>query len=937
MSFDSWGGNSLADSDDVEGIIVRVDNQTILKHPLPTRNGRCGDVTSLQTGNRVGRTSGKDPTVLCWQTLDLELDLDGFLRVTWKGLDILSDYQTRFVPSRGQFVLAGRTGIVSEFVHVDNVRIQTDPTDITPQTGPSRSLRLANTGADWQTPILDATGVPLNDSFRAQLQYSDGVNIGPATWFAGDGFFAGDSIAVHDRNSDGVASLRIAILNRSGREVGISAPFVINIVPGLDQVAPPLELVDLKPFRISTENPRSRLADGLVAHFPFDGSAEESIGNVLQSLVSGANLTTDRFGTADAAYEFDGIDDVITVTDSTGVLDFGRSDFTLSLWFQTSHESPLQYLVAKRSQGTDAGYGLGLNQNQQALVYIADTADAPPHLRIEGAKPVDDGRWHHMVASFVRDAKVSIYLDQRLVVFEPIAPEFPLPSDKVPMTIGALPGALAHYSGKIDDLRFYDRALNRDEVRDLSRWPPFRVSLGDESRVVLRGDTIRWEVSIDPEPGDSQEVTYRWELNGERIAETNEPFLSLANVSDGDLGYYSVSVELDGEEVRSVARELLIGKQAQEIVWPDLTQVIAGEAEIPLGVIATSGLPVALEITSGPGQLIGDRLVVQNAGRVTLLATQPGDERYLPASDSVRQIEVLVRPHISAGTGGIVEIVPSNPTFRLGEELTLTAIPNENFGFIGWNDSHEGAPNPLTITVDEIPRVEARFELRWPLTLEQSPGGRIFSNPDQSQFPDNTKIDVLAIPDEGFRFDGWTGDVEGTRETAVFFIKAPTRISAIFVEALPRLSDLPEELWFSPNEDVRIEIQASGGGNEFQWFKDDTLIEGARDSVLLIPSVGNEDVGQYRVSVTNASNGVVSASTYLRLRPRLQFLLSELGLTIDVLGGEGGEEWQVEVSSDLRTWTPFDHVTLEATSEGPKASLAEIPVSEIGLFFRVVP
>ncbi|HVV70003.1 MAG TPA: hypothetical protein VHI52_00500, partial [Verrucomicrobiae bacterium] len=52
ISFDTWSGNTLPDGNDIEGIIVRVDNQTVIEHAEPTRNGACTDDTSMQTGPR---------------------------------------------------------------------------------------------------------------------------------------------------------------------------------------------------------------------------------------------------------------------------------------------------------------------------------------------------------------------------------------------------------------------------------------------------------------------------------------------------------------------------------------------------------------------------------------------------------------------------------------------------------------------------------------------------------------------------------------------------------------------------------------------------------------------------------------------------------------------------------------------------------------------
>lgn len=63
------------------------------------------------------------------------------------------------------------------------------------------------------------------------------------------------------------------------------------------------------------------LADGLVAHYKFDGNANDSSGNGNNGVVHGATLTTDRFGNANSAYKFDGEDDWIQVPNSTSLQD----------------------------------------------------------------------------------------------------------------------------------------------------------------------------------------------------------------------------------------------------------------------------------------------------------------------------------------------------------------------------------------------------------------------------------------------------------------------------------------------------------------------------------------------------------------------------------------------------------------------------------------
>lgn len=138
--FDTWSGNTLPDGADIEGIIVRLDNKTILRQDMPTRNGSCTDDTSLQTGPRNAQywtdanSAGTMPdaafmkdswTNLCWQPLKVALDKDAKLTITWKGRTILDHFQTSFFPSAGGIILAGRTGGADEHTHFDNLKLTT--------------------------------------------------------------------------------------------------------------------------------------------------------------------------------------------------------------------------------------------------------------------------------------------------------------------------------------------------------------------------------------------------------------------------------------------------------------------------------------------------------------------------------------------------------------------------------------------------------------------------------------------------------------------------------------------------------------------------------------------------------------------------------------------------------------------------------------------
>ncbi|HIA37228.1 MAG TPA: LamG domain-containing protein, partial [Flavobacteriales bacterium] len=59
--------------------------------------------------------------------------------------------------------------------------------------------------------------------------------------------------------------------------------------------------------------------DSLVGWWPFNGNANDESVNGNDGTVNGATLTTDRFGNANAAYDFDGVDDYIEIIDDPSI------------------------------------------------------------------------------------------------------------------------------------------------------------------------------------------------------------------------------------------------------------------------------------------------------------------------------------------------------------------------------------------------------------------------------------------------------------------------------------------------------------------------------------------------------------------------------------------------------------------------------------------
>ena len=91
----------------------------------------------------------------------------------------------------------------------------------------------------------------------------------------------------------------------------------------------------------------------------------------------------------------------------------------------------------------------------------------------------------------------------------------------------------------------------------------------------------------------------------------------------------------------AVQRTFVVAKVPQSITFGPLSQQRAGDAPFALAGTASSGLPVAYSLVSGPATLSGSIVTLTGWGTVTVRASQAGDAVYLSAADVVQSFFVV--------------------------------------------------------------------------------------------------------------------------------------------------------------------------------------------------------------------------------------------------------------------------------------------------------
>lgn len=208
------------------------------------------------------------------------------------------------------------------------------------------------------------------------------------------------------------------------------------------------------------------VSSGLIAHYCFDGNADDAVGTK-HSTVYGAALTTDRLGRANRAYYFDGVNDYIQMPSDI----WFSGDFTISGWIKVDSYKGFArfYEFGTGAPGDNVVYSptpTGWSATNDAFVIRRNTCTAYAE-ESAYAGPFPYNKWVHVVTVF-KGTTGSVWRDGANVT---ITSAFSAPPCSVMRTacyFGKSPWSHdAYFHGKMDDVRIYNRALSAAEIDTL--------------------------------------------------------------------------------------------------------------------------------------------------------------------------------------------------------------------------------------------------------------------------------------------------------------------------------------------------------------------------------------------------------------------------------------------------------------------------------------
>jgi hypothetical protein len=212
------------------------------------------------------------------------------------------------------------------------------------------------------------------------------------------------------------------------------------------------------------------LKNGLIAYYPFTGNAGDSSGNNNHGNVIGASLTTDRFGDQNKAYSFNGSSNVIKVL--RNAVQEPQNEISISCWIypvylanQGSDITSDATQILRKGAGFNTGYHLSwsnLRNNKLESHYYGSWGNVVHGVSNEPYK----NKWQNVVMTYSINAGISrLYVNGIQISSANCSKKLEHSDD---LYIGGF-NTYQYFTGKIDDVRIYNRTLNQDEITYISK------------------------------------------------------------------------------------------------------------------------------------------------------------------------------------------------------------------------------------------------------------------------------------------------------------------------------------------------------------------------------------------------------------------------------------------------------------------------------------
>ncbi len=499
------------------------------------------------------------------------------------------------------------------------------------------------------------------------------VSAGSALQFTATGTYAGggtQTITSQATWSSGTPS--VATVNSSGLATGVTTG-TTTIAASLNGIT---GSTSLGVSAVVTQPP-----SGNVLYWSFDSSADsagvaqDQSGNNGNGAISGSPAQVT--GKLNQALVFNGVNTSVTMNAFSDEATAFYNSITLAAWINTTNTSRVEAIVSKYSAGgSGAGYIFRTDQNGfLEMIFGGSDVTTATVTAIDTTK-INDGNWHHVAAVVNIGQNVQFYVDGNLSSTAPIK-TIGNGDSWSNLVVGVNPWTDAgnYFTGDIDEVRVYNRALSAAEVATV-----YQISGGGPAAVlnsitvtpanpaVFPGGTQSMTATGSYSNGGTQNLTSQvvWSSGTPSVATVGSSGV-VTGVGTGTSTITATLNGVTGSTVVSVpALSSITVTPANPTVVPGGTQALTATANYSGGgtqsvsgqVVWNSGTPSVATVSSGVVTGVG-------TGTSTITATLNG---------------VVGSTVVTVSAPSSITVTPANPTILPGATQALTATANYSGG-----------------------------------------------------------------------------------------------------------------------------------------------------------------------------------------------------------------------------------------------------------------
>ncbi len=202
--------------------------------------------------------------------------------------------------------------------------------------------------------------------------------------------------------------------------------------------------------------------DGLIGFWTFDKS--DIKGNTAEDILGGNDGTIEggageAEGKIEEGLEFDGADDYVNCGADAGL---NLADgITVEAWVKATIDKQYLAVMDRKYNDNDGSWGLYLGSGEVVF------ATALPGDRIRTSVAFNyAGDWHHIVGTFSLSERIQkVYIDGELRAEDQRDTALQEPTHELTIGSGRLPDFGNYFTGIIDEVKIYDRALSEAEIQ----------------------------------------------------------------------------------------------------------------------------------------------------------------------------------------------------------------------------------------------------------------------------------------------------------------------------------------------------------------------------------------------------------------------------------------------------------------------------------------